>query len=418
MQVICSLKRALQPAITDVSVLFQVPKEYEVLQSPHNLPPIFNGEKLVVYAVLKSKGQSKKTDCTAVLKGNMLGEKQEHKVPFTLDSSAPAPSLPIVHHLAAKALIADWESEYKEKKSIIDLSIESSVISSHTAFIAIDEESSEPVSGAMKTYDIRAMLLQQLLSQMSVVTMSMSAAMPLSKMRRSRNAPKAKSADSSARVLSAKSSMPASAEQWEGMASLGMPLRPSFGGGGAGGPPPPPLSRGAGGPPPPPLSRGVGGPPPPPLSRGAGGPPPPPLSRGVGGPPPPPPLGAPVPMRMHQYSASHSSIAVTDRVSTDPLTSLITAQQVNGSWALNASLAQLTEKSLQDLKSACPIEMKEEVAGVWATVLAVSLLRARYSSQQDEWELIAMKAESWLKKQSLPPGCTLEQLFQAAQKLF
>ena len=373
MQVIRSLKRALQPAITDVSVLFQVPKEYEVLQSPHNLPPIFNGEKLVVYGVLKSKeGSTKKTDCTAILKGNMLGEKQEHKVPFTLDSSAPAPSLPVVHHLAAKALIADWESEYKEKKSIVDLSIESSVISSHTAFIAIDEESSEPVSGAMKTYDISAMPLQ--LSQMSVVTMSMGAAMPLSKMRRGRSAPKAKklnfvvrSADSSA------SRKRASAEQWKGVTSLGRPVRSTLG----------------------------------------AGPPPPPLSHGAGGPPPPPPPGAPVPM---EYSAS--SVAVTDRVSTDPLTSLITAQQVNGSWVLNASLAQLTEKSLQDLKSACPIEMKEEVAGVWATVLAVSLLRARYSSQQDEWELIAMKAESWLKKQSLPPGCTLEQLFQAAQKLF
>ena len=381
MQVIRSLKRALQPAITDVSVLFQVPKEYEVLQSPHNLPPIFNGEKLVVYGVLKSKGRSKKMDCTAVLKGNMVGEKQEHKVPFTLDSSAAALSLPVVHHLAAKALITDWESEYKEKKSIVDLSIESSVISSHTAFIAIDEESSEPVSGAMKTYDISAMPLQ--LSQMPLMRMSMGAAMPLSQMH-GRGAPKAKkvvrrAGASRKKGMTANFRMLASAEQRECEASFSMPLRSSFGGGG-------------------------------------GGPPPPPLSRGAGGPPPPPP-GAPVPMDM---SASYSSVAVTDRVSTDPLTSLITAQQVNGSWALNASLAQLTGKSLQDLKSACPIEVKEEVAGVWATVLAVSLLRARYSSQQDEWELIAMKAESWLKKQSLPPGCTLEQFFQAAhaQKLF
>ena len=73
------------------------------------------------------------------------------------------------------------------------------------------------------------------------------------------------------------------------------------------------------------------------------------------------------------------------------LTHLVTAQQVNGSWALNASLAQLIGKSLSDLESACPIEMKGEVAGVWATVLAVSLLRVRYSSQQDEWELIALR---------------------------
>ena len=99
------------------------------------------------------------------------------------------------------------------------------------------------------------------------------------------------------------------------------------------------------------------------------------------------------------------------------LTDLITAQQVNGSWTLNSALAQQVGKSLSDLESACPAECKGVVASVWATVLAVSLLRARYSSQQDEWELIAMKAESWLKKQSLPSGLTLEQLFQAAQKI-
>ena len=106
------------------------------------------------------EGSMKKMDCTAVLKGNMLGEKQEHKVPFTLDSSAPALSLPVVHHLAAKALIADWENEYKEKKSIVDLSIESSVTPPTLPF-AIDEESSEPVNGAMKTYDIRAVQLRR-----------------------------------------------------------------------------------------------------------------------------------------------------------------------------------------------------------------------------------------------------------------
>ena len=138
-------------------MFFEVSEELEVVQAPLNLPPVFNGEKLVVYATLRSKSASKETvDCTAVLNGNMLGAKLEHKVPFTLRSSAVAPSLPVIHHLAAKALITDWETAGKEKKSIVDLSVESSVISSHTAFIAVDEESSGLVSGSMKVYDIRA----------------------------------------------------------------------------------------------------------------------------------------------------------------------------------------------------------------------------------------------------------------------
>ena len=100
-------------------------------------------------------------DCTATLKGNVLSKSQEHKVPFTLDSMV-APNLPSIHHLAAKALITDWESEGKDKKSVVQLSVEASVISSHTAFIAVDEESSEPVAGAMKTYDTTAMFLDTL----------------------------------------------------------------------------------------------------------------------------------------------------------------------------------------------------------------------------------------------------------------
>ena len=151
-----SLKQALQPAITDVSVEFLVPKKCEVTQSPKNLPPIFNGEKLVMYATFKSKKPLKVDKRAATLKGNMLGATVEHKVPFVLDSSAAEPSLPVIHHFAAKALITDWETEEKEKKSIVNLSVESSVISSHTAFIAIDEESSKPVSGSMKTYDLQA----------------------------------------------------------------------------------------------------------------------------------------------------------------------------------------------------------------------------------------------------------------------
>ena len=130
--------------------------ECVVMKCPQKLPPIFNGEKLVVYALIKPQTPLKVSKCVAILSGNVKGEKQEHKVPFILDSSTAAQGLPVIHHLAAKALITDWESEQKEKKSIVDLSIESCVISSYTAFIAIDEESSEPVSGAMKTYDIRA----------------------------------------------------------------------------------------------------------------------------------------------------------------------------------------------------------------------------------------------------------------------
>ena len=361
-----SLKRALQPAVTDVSILFQVPKEYEVLQSPTSLPPIFNGEKLVSYAVLKTKKASKKAiSCTAILKGNMLGAKQEHKIPFTLDSSAAAPSLPVIHHLAAKALITDWETENKEKKSIVDLSIESSVISSHTAFIAIDDESSEPVSGAMKTYDVQA---KSFTSQYNCFGGG-------------------GGGGRGGGIRSAGLSLKTKAARKSGSAGLMKEAEKSQ------------VSHF--------VSRAS------PRARCAA----PQLAQPMCGAPLPPPSNAlmverscPPPMSCPSASAG----PLTNPSNT--LANLITAQQVNGSWALTSSFAQMLGKSLLELETACPIEKKGDGATVWATILAVSLLRVKYSSQQDEWELIVMKAESWLKKQTLPPGSTLAKLFEAAQK--
>ena len=57
------------------------------------------------------------------------------------------------------------------------------------------------------------------------------------------------------------------------------------------------------------------------------------------------------------------------------------------------------------------------MAMVWATVFVLSLLRSKYSSQQEEWELVAMKAETWVKRQTLPPGVSLEDLYKAAEKI-
>ena len=337
LQVIRSLKRAMQPAVTDVSVKFKVPKEYDVLQCPQHPPPIFNGEKLVAYGILKSATDPKeRVDCTAVLNGNVLGKLQEYEVPFTLEPSE-APSLATAHHLAAKALITDWENEDKDKKSIVKLSVEASVISSHTAFIAVDEESSEPLPGAMKTYDItshgcflRGMCLGSTARSYSATAQS-------SGMKRKTN-------------VSETSSFFAQTST----------KRMFFG------------------------HEKV-------IKRGSEA------------------------DRCDLEPVSSAASAKSSPISN--VAGLITAQNINGSWTLDSSLAQQVGKSLPELESACPTECKVAVASVWATVLALCLLRSRYSSQQDEWELIAMKSESWLKKQSLPAKVTLDQLFQEAKKI-
>ena len=569
-----------------MSVQFEIPKEYEVLQSPENLPPIFNGEKLVMYAILKCKKAKPKkiSNCTVTLKGNMLGAQQEHKMRFVLDGSAPV--LPVIHHLAAKALITDWGSEYKHKKGCIELSIESNVISSYTAFIAVDEESSEPVSGAMKTYDIlpsdipyMGSSIKPLLGGLGVDlqysgagygSSTMSLGVPLqygggyapqqgiplqygAGYAPQQGIPLQYGAGYApqqgiplqygagyARQQPAMGSMQCMAhyptphnvplqygahqerepvEKWQvpmQSAPHGVPLQ--YGAHqqtvpmqstphgvplqyGAHQQTVPmqstphgvPLQYGAHQQTVPmqstphgvPLQYGAHQQTVPmqstphgvplqygahqqtePVEKGAGYATPQgvPLEYEAGYNTPmaadpvfakkcitfqsalPKSTGQGIMMRLSQSAPSRRSRSRSRSRSpppgrmpplcsmpppppvagsfgqppaskpTDTLTGLISAQQVDGSWALNSSFAQLIRRSLPDVESACPTGVG---ATVWATVLAVSFLKVRYSSQQDEWELIVMKAESWLKKQSFPSGCTLEQLFQtAAQQHF
>ena len=383
-QVIRSLKRALQPAVTDVRVEFKVPGGYEVTQSPQNLPPVFNGEKLVVYGILKAKGSARDGSGKAVLKGMILGKKLEHSVSFQLvPIPGAAPELASVHHLAGKALVKDWESEGRSKESVVKLSIESSVVSSHTAFVAIDEENSEPISGAMKTWDIQAM------------PMVINAPRAL----RSCGAPGGGGGggrggslplfQSSSVAFGARDKKKKSAPKGRAMA-----------------PPPPPAA--------PMMMEGLsedmfGG------MSAAPMPPPPSMSAA---PMPPPPSMSAAPMNRRAKSAAMSSFSrnAGPQPPMDNLSSLVSTQQANGSWILNAGLSQLLGKALAELEGGCPVECRGDMTGMWATLLVLCQLRRKYSGQQDEWELIAMKAESWLKRQSLPAGMTLSDLKQAAEK--
>lgn len=331
-----------------MSVEFKVPPGFEVLQSPKNLPPVFNGEKMVVYGVLKQKGtpgQGTHISSSAVLKGSILGKATEHSVSFTCLYTAPveeASTLPSIHHLAGKALISDWQDEGRNKGEIVKLSVDSSVISLHTAFIAVDEESNTPVTGAMKTWDIQADF------DLEEEDLLCAAAMPMS--------------------FSMGVDYLSDEDEEEDDMSLGVawqsqsyaPYRITT------------FSNAA-----------------PEFNRMS----PPPAVRAVTSP------------------TSQPVASITD------LSSFITIQQADGSWKLDTSLAELMGKNQKDLEEACPTECKGTMAMVWATILVLSLLRMKYSSQQEEWELVAMKAESWVKRQTLPSGVSLEELYKAAEKI-
>lgn len=145
--------------MSDLELKLSVPSGIEVLQAPNKIPPVFNGEKLVMYGWLKG-GRGKSGQCTALLRGKMFGSDVEHRIDFNLEGAVSSPcNMAIIHQLAAKSLIQDWETEKdkpEKKAAIIKLSTESSVVSSLTSYIAIDEDQDKPIEGAIKTYDLTA----------------------------------------------------------------------------------------------------------------------------------------------------------------------------------------------------------------------------------------------------------------------
>ena len=455
--------------MTDLEVSFDVTSGFDALEAPDKLPMIFNGDKTVIYGIFRSKAASDQpleagVTGTATLKGKVLGVLFEYTIPFEVPPPG-SPDLdsfqmPIVHHLAAKSLIRDWEhkegwastaSESECKEEIIRVSIESSVVSAHTAYIAIDEEYAMPIEGAIQIWDLNATMAAS-----EGRSFGFGGGLNMRGGGGGRFFGIARAAPAGGMLLGGPP-QPQSAMQCFApfdalggggslfggppVTSLGAPPPPP--GGMLGGPPPPPapsmMSFGA--PPPPGNVDLLSGPPPPPAPSmmSFGAPPPPPPTGGVWpsfarntssfGAPPPPAFGAgpppPVdnldlfsfnssaqaaPLKSQSVMEKGSGLGATRfQSASNELTQLISLQQAEGFWNLD-KVSSFMKKTISS-----PISGVD--SAIWATVISLVLLENRFSQQQDEWELVAMKAETWLSMQSLPAGYDVQKLKEEAKKL-
>jgi hypothetical protein len=375
-KVIRSLKHAMQPAVTNTSVTFDLPFGYKAKVVPESVPPIFLGERTIIYGILEKSLVGKVisgSKGSVTLKGELLGGKIEHKVEFQLprEGNFGVDSVSTIHHLAGKSLIKEYERNESpgrgnKKAEIVKLSCESGVISKYTAFIAIDEEQKEPVKGSLQTWDVVA---PQPVQMFGKSLLRCAAPMP-------RGAGRGGSVPLKMKKKSGfvKGSSSHKSDVSETLSALCLEdedenLLEGFNSG------PPPL---------PPCSSI--GPPPPPGSRNALVPPP------------------PAPKSVQQSSPSKPT-----------LPQVINLQMASGAWELTPQLAGLLGSSIDVLKSACPVSCEGGVQSVWATALVLVFLVKKMSESQDEWELVAMKAESWLKKQNVP-GVTTEELKKKAEQ--
>eukprot|EP00731_Ephydatia_muelleri_P002780 Em0001g2780a len=384
-KVIRSLKRALQPAVTDVVVKFKVPTEFEVLQSPQTIPPIFNGEKLVMYGIMSPKTTpTSHASGVAMLKGLVLGASIEHTISFSIDSTPS--EFPTIHHLAGKALIKDWEQGNRRKEDIVELSKEMGVVSSHTAYIAVDEGNKEPVRGSMKTWDM--VVRNEGSGGGAHYTSSLVGDV------------KSRMQANISQVLQRGETLEDLSNQAEALSQSALSFQRSA----------VRLKKSGG------FFSGL-------FSGWFGSSN---LSRHTARSSSPEAMCLP----SETMETCHFSLPADSDWPTPPcssvsqcapqpqtsLSALVTLQQANGSWCLDDSLAHQLGKGRSELEEACPVQCVGVMAAVWATVLALCAMQTRHQDKQEEWELVAGKAEGWLKRQALPSDLTMDQLHAAARK--
>ena len=401
LQVIRSLKHAMQPAVTGAKVHFSLPFGYTAKVVPEQVPPIFFGERTIVYGILQKNMLAKVVSGskgTVTLEGELLGEKMKHALEFEVPGEgAGQPQLvPTIHHLAGKALIKGLQNEESvgaKKAEIVKLSCECSVISKHTAFIAIDEDQKEPVKGSLQTWDVVAPPPQAFklkAKRSSALRVASGGArggggsVGMECLSRKKTANSVSSSSAMERRMVSRAGRNSPEMEFDAIA-----LNRCF------------KDEG--------VSEGM--PPPCPSRFGAGPPPPPPGSGwnvmpSSGLPPPPAP------------SAPSSSLAAQPKPSSTSqpaLPRIISLQLASGAWKLSAELAALLGHSMEELKTACPAACEGEMELVWATVLVLSYLEKKLLELKDEWELIAMKAHNWLKKQHIPEGHTKDSFLEKAK---
>ena len=372
-----SLKKAMQPAVTDTQISYAMPEGVSVKSAPSSVPSIFVGERLIIYAILdrQSSPLTEPQEGSICLSGDLLGAKVEHDMKFQVPVSVSKESesqVSTIHHLAAKKLIKEMELHSNRGNSnaeLIQLSCDSNVICSQTAFIAIDEERKEPVKGSFETWDILAECDEEEDLMSSGFWMSsMVGSAPAPRNVLSKNSAKKKMKKEKA-ALSKKHSQPVAAANVVPCSrpSKSLPLK---------------------------------------YQRDE--------YANLSASPPTRKLLGSTPTRLSLSTPPSYSVSTSD----SSLSTIIDLQLANGSWEMSKDLADVIGKPTTKIQESCPVACKGNMSAIWATIIVLSYLQLQQSSFKDEWELVALKAEGWMAKQQLPQGCSLQVLREKGTAFF
>uniref|UniRef100_A0A665V1C8 VIT domain-containing protein n=1 Tax=Echeneis naucrates TaxID=173247 RepID=A0A665V1C8_ECHNA len=150
-KVMQSLRFALQPAVVDISIKWDLPKQVSATVLSPPITTLFQGQRSLVYAQLTGKVGPAPSHSEA-----SLCQPSKTQLHFSLK---PAEDTGLtVHRLGARVLIRSLEMEEREdrgekgeavKEKVVELSVKSGVSSSFTAFIAVNKSDGKPIEGPL-----------------------------------------------------------------------------------------------------------------------------------------------------------------------------------------------------------------------------------------------------------------------------
>ena len=387
-------------------------------QIPSSLPPLFSGDRLVVYGVLKASENENEGEDNEVRLEGMLGndEKVEHLVKFSSPLIAVEnKGYALLHRLAAKSFIQENQDGYSEmndgqefeeaKRSTISISKTANVVSKLTSFVAVDKDSNQPVTGPLRKHFVPSyqdLAFSMAMPRRRVVAGAMmkgggfgvksAKTSSLTALRYSLFASSITDCDRDRDSLSSgdEDSNTAAASAFHARKKVRLGLSSS-------------KSR---------TKCSVR------KTKSKGF-----FSSLFGS-----TASSPAPTaekmcctvdrvrlgRSKEFNGDFEKSQKTKEAL--GALGLISLQKAPGSWDLTDKLVSLCGTNRDALIKGCPKEIAVDTGEgklLWATALALVLLMGKFLDQKDEWEMIAEKGSKWMKK-NLPAGVKYENILEAA----
>ena len=337
-------------------------------QIPSSLPPLFSGDRLVVYGVLKaSENENEGDDNEARLEG-MLGNDEEvqHVIRFSSPIAVENKGYALLHQLAAKSFVQENQDGYTErnkgqefeeaKRSTISISKTANVVSKLTSFVAVDKDSNQPVTGPLRKHFVPSYE-------------DLACSMPKRRKRVAKKHLRNKRRSTGVSLFfgdEAPAPLP-SALKSESVKSF-CPSAPDS------------------------MSQ---------KTKDS-----------------PAVLSVTEKNEWFDLEAEQAALPPSSQRKKDgpSFLALVMFQKASGSWDLTDQLVSLCGTNRDALIKGCPKEIAVDTGEgklLWATALALVLLMGKFLDQKDEWEMIAEKGTKWMKR-NLPAAVKYENVLEAA----